>query len=164
MTTLTIRRSRAIATVIAASMMLSACAENIGAKEGVGTLAGAALGGWAGSQIGSGEGRGIAIATGVILGGLFGNQIGKGLDKADRLEAERTGQRALEYNRSGTPSTWYNPDSGNSGSFTPKPAVRADNGQYCREYTQEIVVGGKRETGYGKACRQADGSWKIISG
>jgi surface antigen len=159
MTTATHRRRIALAAA-AASLLLGAC--NPGAKEGIGTLAGAALGGWAGSQIGSGEGRGIAIATGVMLGGLFGNQIGKGLDKADRLEAERTGQVALETNRSGTTSTWHNPDSGNSGSFTPKPAYRADNGQYCREYTQEIEVGGKRETGYGRACRQADGTWKIV--
>ena len=161
MSTATTKSRTALATVIAASLMLGACAE-VGTKEGIGSIAGAALGGWAGSQIGSGEGRGIAIATGVILGGLFGNQIGKGLDKADRLEAERTGQRALEWNKSGQSSTWYNPDSGNSGSFTPKPAVQSANGQYCREYTQDITVGGRKETAYGKACRQPDGIWKIV--
>ena len=35
-------------------------------------------------------------------------------------------------------------------------------GAYCREYQQEVIVGGQRQQGYGQACRQPDGSWKII--
>jgi hypothetical protein len=31
----------------------------------------------------------------------------------------------------------------------------------CREYSVPITVGGKEETAYGKACRQADGTWQI---
>lgn len=38
------------------------------------------------------------------------------------------------------------------------------NSDYCREYTRTIYVGGKPQQGYGTACQQADGSWKIISG
>lgn len=34
---------------------------------------------------------------------------------------------------------------------------------YCREYTQSFTVGGKTQNGYGTACREPDGSWKIIS-
>lgn len=151
----------AIILMTATSLFAAGCAESVGQKEGVGTLAGAALGGWAGSQIGSGEGRGLAIATGVILGGLFGNQIGKGLDKADRLAAERAASYAFENNPSGRASSWSNPDTGHSGTITPKPAYRNQEGQDCREYTQTIRVGGREEKGYGTACRQPDGSWKI---
>jgi len=39
---------------------------------------------------------------------------------------------------------------------------RTDSGAYCREFQSEIIVGGERETGYGTACRQPDGSWKIV--
>ena len=31
----------------------------------------------------------------------------------------------------------------------------------CREFTQEINIGGKIETAFGKACRNADGSWDL---
>jgi hypothetical protein len=31
----------------------------------------------------------------------------------------------------------------------------------CREYSVPITVGGKEETAYGRACRQADGTWQI---
>jgi surface antigen len=155
-------KPRMILTLAAtASLLLGGCMEGVGTKEGVGTIAGAALGGWGGSQIGSGEGRGIAIAAGVLLGGFLGNNIGKGLDKADRLEATRAGYRAFEYNKSGQASSWSNPDSGNSGTVTPRPAYQANNGQYCREYNQSINVGGKRETAVGTACRQSDGTWKV---
>jgi surface antigen len=157
-----INKSALIAAVTAASFMLSGCMQGVGTKEGIGTVAGAALGGWAGSQIGSGEGRGIAIATGVVLGGLFGNNIGKGLDKADRLEAQRASYNAFEYNRSGQASSWSNPDSGNSGSYTPRPAYQGRNGQYCREYSSTINVAGDRQTAVGTACRQSDGTWKIV--
>ena len=35
------------------------------------------------------------------------------------------------------------------------------SGQYCREFTQTIQVGGESQQGHGTACRQPDGSWKI---
>jgi outer membrane lipoprotein SlyB len=44
-----------------------------GPDTGLGTLGGAALGGWAGSGIGSGSGNAAAIVGGVILGSLIGN-------------------------------------------------------------------------------------------
>ncbi len=39
---------------------------------------------------------------------------------------------------------------------------RDEDGLTCREFQQEIQVGGKTEQGYGTACLQADGSWKIV--
>jgi surface antigen len=40
---------------------------------------------------------------------------------------------------------------------------QAANGTYCREYQQEITVGGKEQQSYGTACRQPDGTWKILN-
>ena len=70
---------------------------------------------------------------------------------------------AIENARTGETSTWKNPDSGHSGSITPTNTFQNANGQYCREYQQTINVGGQKEQGYGTACRQPDGSWKIVS-
>jgi hypothetical protein len=35
--------------------------------------------------------------------------------------------------------------------------------QYCREYTQNIMVGGRMQEGYSTACMQPDGSWQQVS-
>lgn len=43
-------------------------------------------------------------------------------------------------------------------------ALGYTNNDYCREYTRTIYVGGQAQQGYGTACQQPDGSWKIISG
>ena len=57
---------------------------------------------------------------------------------------------------------WNNPDSGNSGTFTPtRDGTNTATGEYCREYQTTVTVGGKTESAYGTACRQPDGSWRI---
>ena len=35
--------------------------------------------------------------------------------------------------------------------------------QYCREYQQVVSAHGRPGVAYGKACRQADGSWQIVT-
>lgn len=153
----------ALVPAVALALPLSACQE-YGTKETIGTLAGAGLGAWAGSAIDKdGAGGVVAIAAGTLIGGFLGNQIGRGLDKADRLEAERAQYQALEYGRSGARTEWVNPDSGNSGWVEAKPAYVADSGQPCREYTHTVIIGGKEQQAYGTACRQADGSWKVVN-
>lgn len=37
------------------------------------------------------------------------------------------------------------------------------NDPYCREYQRDVRVGGHMEQSYGTACRQPDGSWKVVS-
>ena len=34
---------------------------------------------------------------------------------------------------------------------------------YCREFTKVVDIGGRRESAYGTACMQPDGSWQIVS-
>jgi surface antigen len=132
-----------------------------GEKELGGTIVGAGLGGLAGSQIGSGTGQLAAVGAGVLLGGLLGNQVGKSLDRADRAEIARAQQSAYAA-PVGQQITWSNPQSGNYGTITPTREGRDTGGNYCREFQQTINVGGQPQQGYGTACRQPDGSWKII--
>ena len=148
--------------LLAAPLALGACQTNgIGPKQGIGAIAGAGAGGLAGSQIGDGRGQLIATGAGAVLGMLIGSEIGKSLDRADRLYAARNAQQTLETAPSGQTSSWQNPDSGNRGSITPTKTYQTAGGSYCREYQQTIVVGGESQSGYGTACRQPDGSWKI---
>ena len=46
----------------------------------------------------------------------------------------------------------------------PVRTVQQADGTYCREFQQTVTVGGRTEEAYGTACRQPDGSWKIVSG
>jgi hypothetical protein len=73
-------------------------------------------------------------------------------------------QSALEYNRTGQATTWVNPDTGGSGAVAPVRTFEDAAGQPCREFRQTILIGGRQEQGYGTACRQPDGAWRIVAG
>jgi surface antigen len=151
----------AVSVALAAS--LGACSQNgygYGTKEVLGTLGGAALGGYVASALGGGK---AATAGGAVLGGILGNYVGRGLDHADQLEAERTAQYAFEYNRDGQQQPWSNPNSGNSGYTMPTNTYQGPSGDWCRQYQTSIVVEGRAQTGTGTACRQPDGTWQIVS-
>jgi surface antigen len=131
-------------------------------KETGGTLLGAGLGALIGSNVGSGKGQLTAVALGALVGAWAGSEVGKSLDKADRLFAEKNAQDSLEYAQVGQKQTWQNPDSGNSGTFTPTRTYQTKNMQDCREFITTIYVAGKKETATGRACRNKDGTWKIV--
>ena len=145
------------------AISLSGCLSGAGEKESAGTLLGAVAGGIAGAQFGKGEGQLIATGIGTLLGAAIGNEIGKSLDRADQLAMERAAQSSLETAPVGRTTTWKNPDSGNQGTITPRKTFKRNDGTYCREFTQTITIGGRTEEAYGTACRQPDGTWKLIS-
>jgi len=155
-------RKPVIAALAASLLLLCACdPQNWGSGETVGTLGGAAAGGLIGSQIGHGSGNAAATLAGVLLGGFVGNQLGGAVDDADRKRASQAEQRAYTA-PIGQQITWNNPQNGNNGTITPVKDGYAPNGAYCREFQQTITVGGQQKQGYGTACQQPDGSWKIV--
>jgi surface antigen len=130
-------------------------------KQGGGTLIGGVTGGLLGSQFGKGEGQLLATGIGALAGALVGGQVGKTMDEYDKQMLVKSSHQALEFSPSGNRVEWRNPDNGNNGSITPTKSFKED-GRYCREYIQEVIIGGEKEKAYGKACRQPDGNWKII--
>ena len=148
---------------VALILALAACAPGQGNKQTGGTLLGAGLGALTGSQIGKGRGKLAAVAIGTLAGAYLGSEVGKSLDKADRFAMKQTAQTALEKNKIGQKSEWSNPDSGNNGNVTPTRTYQTASGSSCREYQQTVTIGGKTEQAFGRACRQPDGSWKIIN-
>ena len=161
----TARAALAGASALALIVSLAACDPNRPvSKQTIGAGLGAAGGVAIGSQIGAGGGRTAAMIIGGLLGALAGSEIGRTMDENDRLRAAQNTQRALETYPSGSSSTWNNPDSGYSGSVTPQPAYVDESGQYCREYTETISIDGRAETARGVACRQSDGTWRVVSG
>jgi len=139
--------------VLATVMTLAGCN-----KEQMGTLGGAALGGLAGSQVGKGKGQLAATAIGVLAGAYIGGSIGQSMDDVDRMKANQ----ALENAPTGHTVNWHNPDTRADYAVTQTKTYETDSGP-CREYSPEAVIGGKRETVYGTACRQPDGTWQTVN-
>jgi len=147
---------------VAVALALAGCAERVGTKEGAGTLVGAGTGALIGSQIGHGKGSLVAVAIGTLAGAIMGREVGKSLDRADRLAMQNSAHHALEKNRTNQAATWVNPDTGHSGTITPVKTYKTPEGRYCREYRQTVKIGDEEQKAYGTACRQPDGSWKIV--
>ena len=147
--------------VLAAATALLALVGACESKQSTGTLVGSAGGALAGHALGGGF---WGAAAGALNGGLLGNQIGKSMDRDDIAAAEQTNQKAMETNSTGQSSTWNNPNSGNSGSVTPTTnAYVAQGGETCRDFQQTVSASGSSETARGRACKQADGSWKVVN-
>ena len=150
-----------VITTVLATTLLSGCAGTYNKA-----TTGAALGAITGTALAYGLGKdsskkNLWLVAGAGLGALVGNNIGAQLDERDRLLAGQTLQHTLEQAPTNAVGSWNNPDSGHSGTVTPT-VTRYTDGQPCREFTTTIDVGGQPQQGYGTACRQADGSWKIV--
>lgn len=139
---------------LAVAALAGGCASE-GPKQEAGMVIGGTLGGLLGAQVGGGEGRTAAIIAGTLAGAAIGGSVGKSMDDTDRLKAGQT----LETVRTGVPSTWRNPDTGAEYEMTPTRTFETASGP-CREYTMDAIIGGKKETVYGTACRQPDGTWR----
>jgi surface antigen len=164
--------------VLAAALTLAGCAQGAGTggtrlgdacgNLGWGKLGGAAiggaLGGLAGNQIGRGSGNALATAIGAGAGLLLGGAAGSRIDDVDCMKAQQAQTAALSPSTPiGQQIQWNDEKTGNYGSFTPTRDGKSATGQYCREYQQTIVIGGEAKQGHGTACREPDGSWKIVS-
>jgi len=139
------------------SISLTSCSNLT--KQDVGTLSGGVVGGVIGSQFGGGSGKLVAIGLGTLAGALVGGSVGKSMDQVDQMKT----QSALETQAVGQPAYWTNNKTGANYTVTPTRNVEVKGNPYCREYRTTAIISGKTQTVYGTACRQRDGSWKIVS-
>jgi uncharacterized protein YcfJ len=108
----------ALATVTAAPMPAAAQGMGLnsifscqGPNGTTGTIAGALLGGLAGSQISKNE-RGLGAVAGAALGAWAGNQLACRMNSNGRANAENAFERALNTGRT---QNWHDPRTGASG-------------------------------------------------
>ena len=135
---------------------LASCAT----RQESGGVIGMFSGGGVGYFLTGGSPKGMMIGS--LLGGIAGLAIGKQLDENDKKMMAQTTYDVLEKAKTDTITKWDNPDSGNRGNIKPTKTYQAPDGRYCREFIQEVSIGGKAHSVYGTACRQLDGQWKII--
>ena len=153
-----------VITTVLATTLLTGCAGTYNKA-----TTGAALGALAGTALAYGLAKDsgkkdLWLIAGAAAGGLAGNNIGAKLDERDRLLLGQTFQNTMETAPTNQAGSWNNPNTGNSGSVTPTATHLSANEQPCREFTTTVNIGGQPQQGYGTACRQADGSWKIQQG
>jgi surface antigen len=155
-----------IISLIASLITLTGCAANsYSQRQTAGAMTGAALGGLLGAQFGGkrGSDRLATTAAGVFIGTLIGSEIGRSMDDVDRMRANEANTRAHAAPL-GEKITWNNPQNNHYGSVTPTRDGYSESGNSCREFYQTVSIGGKTEDAYGVACRQPDGTWRIVEG
>lgn len=143
--------------VLAVTLLLTLSGCATGPKQDTGMVIGGIIGGVLGSQVGSGRGRTTATVIGALAGSAIGSSIGRSMDELDRMKMSAT----LETTRTGVATTWTNPDTGYDYRMEPTRTYESAEGP-CREYVLDAEIGGRTEQIYGTACRQADGSWRVI--
>jgi surface antigen len=154
------------------------------------TLVGAVIGGVIGGQFGNdGDDRAIGAVAGALLGGAVGNSAAGGRDCGrdafsdagyddgyyddgrydqaydDYYEEDPYAQDAYydafenadPYDR----VSWNNAQ-GYSNYVEARDWYSDDAGRDCREFEQEIYINGRPQTAIGTACRDDDGTWRIV--
>ncbi|MGB1361075.1 MAG: hypothetical protein ACPG8V_03060 [Alphaproteobacteria bacterium] len=134
----------------------------------VGQIAGGSLGGYAGSKLGkdvAGEiGQVVGTGVGAYLGSEFGGRVFDQLSESSQNQMTSNMNEVLETGVDGDVGKWENHADNSSGEF------EVENTQYveelkttCRNFTNKVSHNGKQETVKGRACRNADGTWRYES-
>lgn len=160
---------KSIATALAGTLLLSACAnmpppkmngqatagETIGAATGA-TIAGVAIlyggpgGGW---------GRVALAALGAVAGAYAGQQVGAMLSQMDMRRAENAANQAFAESQNGQAIGWHSPETGNSGVFVPVNTYMMSDGTLCRDFEASVATQQANGQTRGTACRMRDGTW-----
>jgi surface antigen len=99
----------------------------------------------------------------VTVGGAFGATLTRNLDCEDRSYAYKTYYDGFNSGRPGSRYQWNNPRSGHRGEFLVGSYYNDPYGFGCANFTQTIYIQGRPQAACGRACRQPDGSWAIVS-
>ncbi len=143
------RRFSVIVMLSIVSMMITSCS-NI-TNQDVGTVAGGALGGILGNQIGGGNGRIVATIGGTLLGAFVGNRIGQSMDQVDQMRMEQ----AIQNNQA---ATWTNQKTNTRYSVVPQKTYSNN----CRSYNMYVYMGGSKKRVHGCSCLR-NGNWVTAS-
>jgi Ni/Co efflux regulator RcnB/surface antigen len=126
-----------------------------------GVIVGALIGGLLGNAAGSG--RTGATLAGVIVGGAVGAALTSNLDCEDRSYAYKSYYDGFNAGRPNAVYRWSNPRNDHRGEFRVVDYYNDPAGFRCSNYSQTIYIQGRPQEARGRACRQPDGAWAIVS-
>jgi surface antigen len=81
------------------------------------------------------------------------------LAESDVSLASRLIQTTLESTPDGATRRWTNQQTGNSGEITPLRTYASEDGHFCRDYREELVLTGGSGRFYHTACRDDSARW-----
>ena len=128
-----------------------------------GVIVGALIGGLLGNAAGRGGGRTGATLAGVVVGGAVGAALTNNLDCEDRSYAYKTYYDGFNAGRPNAVYRWSNPRNQHRGEFRVVDYYNDPAGFRCSNYSQTIYIQGRPQEARGRACRQPDGTWAIVS-
>ena len=123
-----------------------------------GGMIGGVAGGLIGHQVGKDTGRTVASVGGIVIGALVGSAIGRQMDEVDQTCVAYALEHAPDRQR----IVWNNTENGNEYAVVPTRTYQRDD-RYCREYSTTATIAGKDQTVNGTACRQSDGTWRLVN-
>ncbi len=132
----------------------------------LGTLLGGVAGAALGSQFGSGSGNALATGLGGVGGAVLGSALVGSL-QSDSRPSYPSYANAPAY----APAPVYAPQP----TYAAQPVYAAPSyapgyapqsftppQQYCREFSSMITIDGVAQPAFGRACRQPNGTWRIV--
>ena len=84
------------------------------------------------------------------------------MDNADVQLANQALAEALQTRPKGQSLTWFNPANRHSGSVTPLRTFRHTNGEWCRDYREQLYIGSASQQWQDTACRHRNGRWHLL--
>ncbi|HZZ11744.1 MAG TPA: RT0821/Lpp0805 family surface protein [Paraburkholderia sp.] len=160
------KRLLAFACTLVSGALLTGCADSNGNGGIDKTTGGALLGAGAGAALGGlfSHGSTGAIVAGGLAGGLLGGVIGHEMDERDRAARAAALQQALQTSQDNRPKQWHNTQTGNSGAIKPLNGyTKSANAQTCRQFSETYTKEGKTYEQTSRACRDANGEWKLAN-
>ena len=123
-------------------------------------LLAANIGGVLSNQFDRETGRLTAAGTSVMVAGLIDGEIGPAIGQSNSVNYYGNQSRYPAPEKADYPKP-YIP---NYVAPSAPPPTYIDNvsGDYCRDYSELIKVGGHVQESYGTACLQPDGSWRVV--
>lgn len=97
-----------------------------------------------------------------LRGGLIGGALGKKLSPAEKQRGLIAEYQALETSFGQAPVSWSDDKTGNSGEVVAGAPYRVGQ-QDCRPFTHKLTTKAEVKSAAGSACRQANGSWLLLS-
>lgn len=169
-----------VGAALATGLMVSGATPGQAENELLGGLLGGAAGAGVGGAIGGGKGAAIGGVLGLGIGALGANQLSKPKQPeqptyvAPPPPAYQQGYAPPPAYQQGyapppAPAQGYVPPPPpttyqQGGQPQPAPAAHdAFDTSYCREYSTTTVIDGAEQKSHGTACRQADGTWRILN-
>ena len=86
----------------------------------------------------------------------------KALPQSDQTTLIRAFRDAMNKNRDDAGRAWTSADGRVSAILTPKRTFKNVRGTTCRDYTSTYRLGAQTRTNNKRACKQADGQWKVV--